>query len=532
MLYCNCDIYLRTATEHTPLTLCEVVPFGDNPAKAGFFVMEELFTKPIRKLNKMLVEREISSKELVGYYLTRIEQLNPSLNAYITIVKDSALKIAEEMDTSGITPTSPLLTGIPVAIKDSFLTYGIRTTAGSAVLKDYIGQYDSTVVKKLKEAGAVVLGKTNLDEFSLGFTTETSAFGTTYNPWNINYLPGGSSGGSAAAVSAGLAPFAVGSEHYDSIRQPAAWCGVVGLKPTYGLVSRYGIVAMASSLECPGPITRTVEDAGIVLSYIAGKDPRDANSVAHDITNIGKSLNTDISNVRIGIPDEYLSESVDEGVLNSVITAIEVIKKLGANITKVELPPVEHTSSIFEILYRVEVSSNLARYDGIRYGSPEHLSNDTEQMYREVRKKFGPLLKYQMMTDLRAISAKDFQQIYDDALKLRTLVTRYFNKLFNTVDVIIGPTSPCLPYEKGFFREGRYHGTKKTDKYKTFVDMSAQLPALCGFPGISIPCGFSEGLPVGLQLFGPLFSEKLLLNVAGAYEKEAGWYRKFPNELL
>jgi len=490
--------------------------------------MEKLHQKSIEELHKMLVTRQLSSRELVDYYLARIEKYNPVLNAYVTVVGELAREKANSIDNAGITTSSPLLTGIPVAIKDSFLTHHIRTTAGSNVLRRYTGQYDSTVVRRLKEAGAIILGKTNLDEFSLGFTTETSIFGPSLNPWDINHLPGGSSGGSAAAVGSGLAPAAIGSEHYDSIRQPAAWCGVVGLKPTYGVVSRYGVIAMASSLECPGPIARSVKDAGIVLRQICGKDNRDANTVSSD--NI-KPFKGNKSEIKVGIPVRKVLADVDPEVMANFTKAVDVLKEMGLTIKVVELPSVERTSSIFEILYRVEVSSNLARYDGIRYGQETPEGKDVEEIYLESREKFGPLLKYQMMTDLRAVSSADFQMIYDEALKLRTYIKNNFDAIFKKVDVIASPTSPCLPYRKGFFSGGKYHGTEITDRYKPYVDLTAQLPALCGFPGISVPCGFSSGLPVGIQFFGPLFSENTLLEVASAYERETPWHKKLPENL-
>ena len=484
----------------------------------------------IGRLHLLLKKREISVCELVESIYDRIENVESKIHAFITLIPKSMLrssaKMIDKMFKQGIV-TSPLQ-GIPVAVKDSFLTEGVRTTAGSKILRNYIGQYDATLVRKLKQSGAIIVGKTNLDEFSLGFTTETSAFGVTSNPWDTKRLPGGSSGGSAAAVAAGEAIFALGSEHYDSIRQPAAWCGVVGLKPTYGLVSRFGIIAMASSLECPGPITKTVEDAAIVMKEISGFDENDANSSKADVPDYTAHLNDSVKNMKIGLAEEYLSEEfLDSEIIAVIEAAMSVLTSLGAEVVKIKLPPLKHTSPIFEVLYRSEVASNLARYDGIRYGRNAE-SDYLEKLYFRAREGFGPLLKFLMVSDLRSISGGKFYSIYRDALKFRTLVNQSFEKIFKKVDLVIGPTSPSIAFKKGFYKDGSYRATRQTDKYRPFVDIIAQLPALCGLPGISVPCGFSENLPVGLNIYGPKFSESKILNLAHLYEQETAWRERRP----
>lgn len=484
----------------------------------------------IVQLHSLIINGEKSCLEITREILARIDKLESKINAFITITPKDAIRKAKEVDrkvTRG--ENIHLLAGIPVAIKDSFLTKGIKTTVASRVLENYIGQYDATVVEKLKKNDAVIVGKTNLDEFSLGFTTETSVFGPTSNPWDITRTPGGSSGGSAAAVASGESIYSIGSEHYDSIRQPAAWCGVVGFKPTYGLVSRYGIVAMASSLECPGPITKTVEDAAIVLDVLSGFDIRDANSLKVNINNYFKNLKPLAKNIKIGIAKEYFSSGVEKDVLKVVQEAIKTLKKLGSELVEISLPSLRETSTIFEVLYRAEVASNLARYDGVRYGGSIDKVKSWQDLYLQTRKNFGPLLKQQMLTDLRALSGGEFESIYDDALKLRRLVINEFSQIFKNVDLIVSPMSPCIAFKKGFYRKGKYYGNKQTDSFRPVVDIIAQLPALCGFPGISIPCGFSKNLPVGLQIYGPLFSEQLILNTAYAYERATSWNKMMPN---
>jgi len=490
--------------------------------------MKKLYDLTVLQAKELLEEKKISGIELTESIIKRINNSETKINAFITLSLESALKTAKNLDKKAKNNESiKPLEGISFAVKDSFVTDEIKTTVGSKILENYIGQYDTTVVKRLKKAGAIIIGKTNLDEFCLGFTTETSAFKTTSNPWDLSRLPGGSSGGSAAAVIAGECIFSIGSEHYDSIRQPASWCGVVGLKPTYGLVSRYGIIAMASSLECPGPITKSVKDAGFILSLMAGFDNHDANSLKVKIPLYHKKIKKIKKGMKIGLPKEYFSNDVEKGVLKQIRAAIKILKTAGVKFITINLPSIKKTSSIFEVLYRAEVASNLARYDSIRYGKSSFESN-LDKNYLNYREKFGPLIKRLILTDLRAVSGGEFENIYLDALKLRTLINNEFKKIFNTVDLIIGPMSPCIAFKKGFYKEGRYLGDNDTNKFRPIVDMIAQLPALCGFPGISVPCGFSKNMPVGLNIYGPKLSEQKILNAAYTYEQLTNWHKKRP----
>jgi aspartyl-tRNA(Asn)/glutamyl-tRNA(Gln) amidotransferase subunit A len=480
-----------------------------------------LYNLSVQEAAGLLAGGELSAVELCQAVLKRIEQVEDEVKAYITLTPELALDKAKHVDEkrSKRAELSPLA-GIPVSIKDSFVTKGIRTTVASKVLGNYIGQYDATVVERLKAADAVIVGKTNLDEFSLGFTTETSAFQVTGNPWDTSRTPGGSSGGAAASVAAGQCLYGIGSEHYDSVRQPAAWCGVTGFKGTYGTVSRYGIVAMASSLECPGVLAQSAYDAGLVFSVISGHDDKDANSLPRRAEAYHQLLATDIKGMKIGIADEYFDPDIEPGVLAAVEQALAEFKNLGVELVKIELPPLAETSSIFEVLYRAEVSSNLARYDGLRYGTHPSGKVDLDSHYQQVRQQFGPLLQTQIMTDLRAIASGEFDKVYHDALKLRRIVSEAFERIFKSVDVIISPMSPCI--------DGAYHGTPETDRFRPIVDRIAQMPALCGLPGMSIPCGFSEGLPVGMQIFGPLFSEQNILNAAHTYQTATKWHEQKP----
>ena len=474
----------------------------------------------IEEANILLRHKDISSYELTGSIYKRISQKEKEINAYTTLIdKTSVLRKAKESDErhkkSGYRSK---LDGIPFSIKDSFVTENVYSTAGSCVLKNYIGQYNATVYQKLIDSGAILLGKNNLDEFCMGFTTETSCFGTTSNPYDTKRVAGGSSGGSAAAVAAGECIFFIGSEHYDSIRQPAAWCGVVGFKPTYGAVSRYGIIAMASSLECPGPITKTVKDAATVLSIIYGKDEHDANTFSPHSK--AKFKIKDIQmNLRIGLAMDYLDDFVDREVLKVFKNVLKVFKELGIEVKEIKLPPIKDTTSIFEVLYRSEVASNLSRYDGIRYPLLEEKQSNIEEQYNVIRKKFGPLLKYLMISELRSLSGAEFDGIYKDALRMRALIDVYFKKVFEKVDLIISPMSPCIAFKKGFYKNGKYLSNKNTDKYKPFIDMVAQLPSLSGFPGISVPCGLADGMPVGLNIYGPRFAEQKILDLAYLFEQ-------------
>lgn len=489
--------------------------------------MESLYYLTIARAHQLLKSRAISSVELTKAVLKRINQAEPKINSFITLTADLALKQAFRVDKK-IKNNQPIskLAGIPVSIKDVFVTKNIKTTSGSKILSNYFPQYDATVMQRLLSSDAVILGKTNQDEFAYGFTTETSHFKTTCNPWDLSRTAGGSSGGSAASVAAGEAIYSLASEHYDSIRQPAAWTGVVGFKPTYGLVSRYGIIAMASSLECPGPVCRAVEDVAICLEYITGYDSHDANSLKKTVPKYSLDLIRPIKNLVFGLPKEYLSGGIESGVKKRVVEAIKVLEKLGAKIREIKLLPAEYSSAVYDILYAAEVASNLSRYDGIRYGYRVSKGKDLNEQYFLNREVFGPMIKYQILTDLRSLSGGEFDKIYHQSLKVRRLIKNDFESVFKKVDLIIGPMSPCVAFKKGFYKNGQYLSSPETDRLKPLVNMYSQPPTLVGLPGISLPCGFVNGLPVGLQIYGPLFSESKILQAAYAYE-QATQCRKF-----
>ena len=453
-----------------------------------------------------LKRKKFSALELTKACLKRIKNIDPKINAFVTVIEDKALANAKKADGLPTNGQDLPLLGIPISIKDNFCTQGIRTTASSRVLGDFIPPYDATVVRKLKDAGMVLLGKTNMDAWAHGSSTETSDYGITKNPWNTDFLPGGSSGGAAASVAADETIAGIGSETAGSIRQPAAWCGVVGLKPTYGRVSRYGVVAMASSLDSPGPITKTVEDSALILQVLAGKDYFDATTSAKEAPNYLKNLNKPINGIKIGVSDDYF-ESVNIEVKEKVMDAIKMLEKLGAKIKNVKLFSPKYAIAVYTILQRSEVSSNLARYDGIRYG------ND--------RSYFGDEAKRRIMLGTYALSAGYYDQYYNKAQKVRTLIVRDFEKAFKDVDVIVAPTSPSTALPVG--------SSKNNPMFGEITDVLVEPSSIAGLPGINIPCGFSkEGLPVGMQIISPQFREELMLNVAYKYEQRAEWYRIKP----
>ncbi len=453
----------------------------------------------LTQVKKLLKDKKITSKEITEAYLKRIEQVDDDVRAYVTLTKDQSLEQARLADELIAKDEDLPLLGVPISIKDNFCTAGVLTTASSNVLRDFIPPYDATVVRKLKEAGAVILGKTNLDAFAHGSSTETSDFGPTKNPWDLNRLPGGSSGGAAASVAASEALIGIGSETAGSIRQPASWCGVVGLKPTYGRVSRYGVIAMASSLDCPGPIGNSALDCGLVLQVLSGKDPFDATTSPKDVPNFTGNLDNSLSHITIGVSEEYFVEGMDPQVEKAVREAIQLFDKLGAKIKKIKLFDPKKSIAVYTILQRSEVSSNLARFDGIRFGFG--------------REAFGQEAKRRIMLGTYALSAGYYDQFYNKAQKVRTIIVEDFQKAFADVDVIISPTSPSLPLKLG--------ATAGQSMFGEIADMLVEPSSIAGLPGINIPCGFSkEGLPIGLQIIGPQFSEEMILNVAHQYEKE------------
>lgn len=458
---------------------------------------------------KGLKERSFSSTDLVRSCLDRIKKLDSKIKAFVTICNEEALSNAKKADKVINTtqfPDQPLL-GVPLVIKDNFCTKGVRTTASSKVLENYVPVYDATVVSKLKCSGAILLGKTNLDAWAHGSSTETSDFFTTRNPWDVTRLPGGSSGGSAAAVAADMTVVAIGSETAGSIRQPAAWCGVVGMKPTYGRVSRYGVIAMASSTDSPGTISKTIEDSALVLGVLAGRDEFDATSSPKQVPNYLERLKGGIKGIKIGVPKEYFIKGVQKEVVENTYRAIETFEDLGAKIEEISLLHPKYSVAVYTILQRSEVSSNLARYDGIRFG------ND--------RTNFGQEAKRRIMLGTYTLSAGYYDQYYTKAQKVRTLICQDFEKAFQKVDLIIGPTSPCVALPIG--------ATKDSAMFGELQDILVEASSIAGLPGLNLCSGFSEdNLPTGLQIIGPYFSEELILKAGYSYEQATDWHKRKP----
>ncbi len=469
--------------------------------------MSDLSKLSIGEAREGLKAKNFSSVELTQAVLDRIKAVEPKVKAYVTVTEKEALEQAKEADKMMTDGNDLPLLGVPLSIKDNFSTIGVKTTASSKVLDDYIPPYDATVVEKLKNAGMVMVGKTNLDAWAHGSSTETSDYGTTRNPWNTEHLPGGSSGGAAASVAADEAIAAIGSETAGSIRQPSDWCGVVGLKPTYGRVSRYGVIAMASSLDSPGPITKRVEDAALILEILAGADIHDATTSPRSAEKYTANLNKDIKGLTIGISDEYL-EGVMPIVRTRVEAAIKAVEGLGAKIKKVKLFKPDLSIAVYTILQRSEVSSNLARYDGIRFG------ND--------RSYFADEAKRRIMLGTYALSAGYYDQYYKKAQKVRTLIVNDFNNAFEQVDALIAPTNPWTALPVG--------ASVDNPMYGEMADALVEPSSIAGLPGINVPVGFSDkGLPIGMQIMGPQFSESLILNIAHKYEQEVQIYKERPS---
>jgi len=455
-------------------------------------------------------------------YLDRIAAVDPSVRAYITVTPERALAAAEAADARWRAgrPRSPI-DGVPIAVKDLLCTKGVRTTCGSRILEHFVPPYDATVIERLEAAGAVLLGKTNMDEFAMGSSTEHSAFFATRNPWDLARVPGGSSGGSGAAVAADLAAAALGSDTGGSIRQPAAFTGTVGLKPTYGRVSRYGLVAFASSLDQIGPFARDVTDAALVLRVIAGRDPLDSTSVDVPVPDFVAELGRPIEGLRIGVPREYFVEGMDPEVEAAVREAIEVLKRLGGRAEPISLPTTDYALAAYYLVAPAEASSNLARYDGVKYGSRAAGARDVIDMYSKTRAQgFGPEVKRRIMLGTYALAAGYYEAYYGKAQKVRTLVRRDFDAAFARVDVIVAPTTPNVPFKLG----------EKEDPLAMYLNDVFTIPVnLAGLPGISVRCGFSlAALPIGLQFIGRPFDEATLLRAAHAYEQATGWQKRRP----
>jgi len=483
----------------------------------------ELHQLTIHEAHELLKQRRISSTELTKSVLKRIAEIEGKVHACVTIVEDIALKEAEKVDNyiktaHEITP----LTGIPTLIKDVICTKGIRTTCSSKMLENFVPPYDATVIEKLKAQKAVVVGKTNMDEFAMGSSTEHSAFFPTRNPWDLSRVPGGSSGGSAVAVSTGEAIYALGSDTGGSIRQPAGFCNVVGLKPTYGRVSRFGLVAFASSLDQIGPMTKDVADCALVMNVIAGYDSRDSTSVLYPVPDYTQQLNPDIKGLKIGIPREYLVEGVQDQVQVALQAAINKLQELGAEIHwEAFLPHTKYALAAYYILAPSEASANLARYDGVRYGFSERdASNVIETTERTRQFGFGPEVKRRIMLGTYALSAGYYDAYYLKAQKVRTLIKQEFDQAFEKYDALVTPTSPIVPFKLG---------EKLEDPMQMYLSDVCTLPInIAGIPAISIPAGFADNLPIGMQIMGKPFSEEILLRIAFAYEQATDWHKRKP----
>lgn len=464
----------------------------------------------IIEARKGLEKKKFSVAELVKDCLKRIQQTDDEINAFLTVCEKEAIEDASKKDALLKDKVNwkqlPLL-GIPLAIKDLFLTEGIRTTAGSRVLANYIPQYDSTVVSRLKEAGAIIIGKTNLDAWAHGSSGENSDFGLTRNPWNLNLTPGGSSSGSGASLAADMCLGATGTDTGGSIRLPASFCNQVGLKPTYGRVSRYGVIAMASSFDCPGCLAKTVADQAVLLQVVAGYDQNDATSMKEPVPNYSSFLGSDLKGLKAGIPREYFTKGVCAEVKTAVLKAIEKLSKLGVEATPVSLPHTEYAIACYYILVSSEISSNLARYDGIRYGSG--------------RNSFGDEAKRRIMLGTYSLSTGYYDAYYLKAQKVRTLIKKDFEKVFEKVDILIAPTSPTFPFKLG---------EKVDDPLTMYLSDVLLCPAnIAGMPSLSLTCGFSQdNLPIGMQIIGRQFNEGVLLQVGDAYEKMTDWHLRKP----
>jgi aspartyl-tRNA(Asn)/glutamyl-tRNA(Gln) amidotransferase subunit A len=476
----------------------------------------------IHVLQDLIKKKEVTSTEIVTDVFKRIDAVEDRVRSFTTMMKEYAFEGAKKADGEIRKGNIKPLTGIPIALKDIQCTKGVRTTCGSRILHNFVPPYDGTVVKKLRDEGAVFVGKTNMDEFAMGSSTETSYFGVTRNPWDLERIPGGSSGGSAAALAADECIAATGSDTGGSIRQPAALCGVVGLKPTYGRVSRYGLIAFASSLDQIGPFTKDVEDAAIMLNAIAGYDPMESTSVPMEVPDYRAFIGKDIKGFTVGIPKEYFIEGIDAEVDAAVKRTIEVIEDLGAKCVAISLPHTQYCLAVYYIIAPAEASSNLARYDGVKYGYRSADGRDLMEMYKKTRSQgFGAEVKRRIMIGTYALSSGYYDAYYKKASQVRTLIKRDFQEAFKSCDVILTPTTPTPAFKIG---------EKMDDPLQMYLsDIFTISTNLAGIPGISVPCGYTQaGLPIGVQFQAGHFQEGKLLQVAHAYERHSGIERRRP----
>ncbi len=483
----------------------------------------------IHQARDLFQKGEITPTDLTRAVLDRIEEVEPRVQAYLTLIADRAMEQAREADVQwqkhrrDKTP-APALLGIPMAIKDEICTRGVKTTAGSKILHNFIPPYNATVMEKLNSAGAILIGKTNQDEFAMGSSTENSRYHVTRNPWDLTRVPGGSSGGSAAAVAADETLFALGTDTGGSVRQPASLCGITAIRPTYGRVSRYGVVAFASSLDQVGPITKDVQDAAIVLGVIAGHDPREATSVDQPVPDYAGAMRASpLRDMRVGVPREYFIAGLQKGVEDAVRTAIRVLANLGATMHEVSLPHTDYSLPAYYLIAPAEASANLARYDGVKYGYRAEENPNTEMwdVMRDTRGEgFGAEVKRRIMLGTYALSTGYYDAYYLKAQKVRTLIKQDFDRAFGQVDVIVGPTSPTTAFKIG---------EKTDDPLQMYLaDVFTLAQPLAGIPAMSIPCGFADGLPVGLQIMGRAFDEERIFRVAYAFEQATEWHKQKP----
>jgi len=484
----------------------------------------DLHELSVQQAHELLSDRQISSEELTRSHLERIQRVDPQLKAYVTVSEELALEQAREADRriragEDVTP----LTGIPYSAKDSISTRGVPTTCSSRILENYKPFYDSTAIRKLKSANAVLLGKNNMDEFGMGSSTENSGFFTTHNPWNFDYVPGGSSGGSAAAVAAGLAPFSLGEDTGGSVRMPAGFCGITGLKTTYGRVSRYGLIPLVSSFDTIGPMARSAYDVALVLETIAGHDPKDSTSRIEPIGRYSETLKKteSLRGLRVGIPKEYFVEGLDAEVEAALRTAIRQIEALGAEALEVSLPHTQYAIPVYYLILFAEASSNLAKYDGVRFGLSVREGDSVMDMYLKTREAgFGAETKRRIMLGTFALSAGYYDAYYLKAQKVRTLIRQDFQKAFEACDALITPVAPTTAFRIG---------EKIADPLDMYLsDAHVVAVNLAGIPALTVPCGLSNGLPIGMQIMGPHLSEETLLRIGHLYQSQTDWHTKHP----
>ncbi|TXR53957.1 Asp-tRNA(Asn)/Glu-tRNA(Gln) amidotransferase subunit GatA [Reinekea thalattae] len=477
--------------------------------------------KTLKQLADGLSSREFSSVELTQHYLDKINRYDEQLNAYITVTDEQALSAAKAADEKIANGTASALTGLPIAYKDLFCTQGVRTSCGSKILDNFVAPYESTATQNLNSAGMVMLGKTNLDEFAMGSSTESSFYGATKNPWDLNAVPGGSSGGSAAAVAADLAPVSLGTDTGGSIRQPAAFCGITGLKPTYGRVSRWGMVAYGSSLDQAGPMAQTAEDAAMIMNALAGFDAKDSTCMDKPVDNYMADLNKPIKGLKIGLPKEFFGDSLDAGIRDAVMQAVKQLEAQGAIIKEISLPRTELAIPAYYIIAPAEASTNLSRFDGVRYGHRCDDPQDLADMYIRSRSEgFGDEVKRRILVGTYALSAGYYDAYYRKAQQLRRLIKQDFQAALADVDVIAGPTTPSPAWNIG---------AKNQDPVAMYLEDIYTLSVnLAGLPGMSIPCGMQNGLPVGLQIIGNYFDEAKLLNIGHQFQQATDWHTRKP----